>query len=43
MTTEEIAAESGAGVDVEKDVLGLMGFKPLMPEVKTMDSRCFSK
>ena len=37
------AGESDAGVDVEKDVVDLMGFKPLMPEVKTMDSRCFSK
>jgi len=32
-----------AGVDIQKDVLDLMGFKPLMPQVKDMDRRCFSK
>jgi len=32
-----------AGVDIQKDVLDLMGFKPLMPQVKNMDRRCFSK
>ncbi len=32
-----------AGVDIQRDVLDLMGFKPLMPQVKDMDGRCFSK
>ena len=32
-----------AGVDLQKDVLDLMGFKPLMPNVQLMDKRCFSK
>lgn len=34
-----------AGVDIQRDVLDLMGFKPLMPQVKVkdMDRRCFSK
>ena len=32
-----------AGVDLQKDVLDLMGFRPLMPRVKDMDHRCFNK
>ena len=32
-----------AGVDLQKDVLDLMGFKPLAPNVQLMDSRCFSQ
>lgn len=35
--------EVAPGVDVQKGVLDLMGFKPLMPQVKDMDRRCFSK
>lgn len=31
------------GVDVQEHVLDLMDFKPLMPHVKQMDPRCFSK
>lgn len=32
-----------AGVDVQRDVLDLMGFKPHMPDVRDMDNRCFVK
>lgn len=32
-----------AGVNIQKHVLDLMEFKPLMPHVKQMDPRCFSK
>ena len=32
-----------AGVDVQRDVLDLMGFKPHMPDVQDMDHRCFVK
>lgn len=35
--------EVAPGVDLQKDVLNLMGFKPIMPHVKDMDRRCFSK
>lgn len=32
-----------AGVDVQRDVVDLMGFKPLMSDVQEMDHRCFVK
>lgn len=32
-----------AGIDVQRDVLDLMGFKPLMPDIQEMDHRCFVK
>ncbi|KAL3152392.1 hypothetical protein ABBQ32_001446 [Trebouxia sp. C0010 RCD-2024] len=35
--------EVAPGVDVQEHVLDLMDFKPLMPHVKQMDPRCFSK
>ncbi|KAL3142433.1 hypothetical protein ABBQ38_002764 [Trebouxia sp. C0009 RCD-2024] len=35
--------EVAPGVDVQKHVLDLMDFEPLMPHVKQMDPRCFSK
>jgi propionate CoA-transferase len=33
--------EAAPGVDVDKDILGQMGFKPVMKDVKTMDQRVF--
>ena len=33
--------EIAPGIDLEKDVLGQMDFKPIMNSVKVMDARCF--
>ncbi len=30
------------GVDLERDVLAHMDFRPVMKDVKLMDARCFS-
>lgn len=35
--------EVAPGIDVEKDILGQMEFKPIVDEYKTMDSRLFSE
>ncbi|KAK9845414.1 hypothetical protein WJX81_005954 [Elliptochloris bilobata] len=34
--------EVAPGVDLERDVLGQMDFKPIVKDVKLMDARCFS-
>jgi propionate CoA-transferase len=34
--------ELGPGVDLERDIIGQMGFRPrVSPDLKTMDARCF--
>ena len=38
-----VTSACAAGVDVQRDVLDLMGFKPLMSDVQEMDHRCFVK
>ena len=35
-------AQLAPGVDLERDVLGQMDFRPLVKDVKLMDARCFS-
>ena len=35
--------EIAPGVDLEKDVLGQMGFTPIMKDVKLMDARLFNE
>lgn len=37
------STSAAAGIDMQKDVLDLMGFKPLMSDVREMDHRCFVK
>ena len=33
--------EVAPGIDIEKDILAHMGFKPIMKDVKLMDERLF--
>lgn len=33
--------EVAPGIDIEKDILSHMGFKPIMKNVKLMDARLF--
>ena len=37
-----LAPQVAKGVDLERDVLGQMDFRPVMRDVKQMDARCFS-
>ena len=39
--TSRVAAQVAPGIDLERDVLAHMPFRPLIEDVQLMDARCF--